>query len=894
MSKRLLPVALLLVAAACSDGTSTPSPPQGAVPGSGVASAVLVSFDADGVPHLKASSDTDAAFALGWIHARDRLFQMDFLRRAARGRLAEMLGPDAISTDVSIRTLFTTQSPVPSGAAAGSHRIEDAIAVTLPADVRASLESYAAGVTRYIHDMRANAAGTYRPAEYAALDSALAGGYAVPDWTVEDSLAVGRLQTWLLSETIGQETGFGQVAQGFLAACGGNPVGCAAFGLFADLTRSAPAAQAFILPDAGVNRTTTLQAGVRAEGLSAALAQASELVDRSRGLLGREPAGSNNWVLRPSVASGSAIVANDPHLSLANPANFHLAHVTTPTRNVGGVAFPGTGPVFLIGHNDRIGWGATVAGYDVTDVFYFPESGAGGPPVLPPGVVPVTIPERFSVRGQAAATTVPVTVVPGYGPLVAHAGGLYLTARWTGQEPSLEADAFFRLNAAGSVDEAFAALAKFEVGAQNFVIADVDGNIGYDPHAYVPVRKAGCWTATNGVVPWAPMPGWNDSCAWVGRIPDADLPQAKNPPANRLVTANNDITGVTAGNQPLSRAYYLYPMRDLGYRAARIEALLSAKASGYTMDDMTSIQADSKSLFAADLVPALLAWYQSRSAEVTARGLDGAVALLQHWADPANPQSYRTPTGLATSSVGGAASPDGEVRAAASASMLFHALVPRLAQAILDPSLAAVTVAGAPLTSIRLAGLVSDQLVAKYLAALAATSLGHAPAVPLNTGLGACGASCADRAVAALDETVRMLADPLAFGSTDPSTWLWGRKHRIYFRSNLAQAGVTLFDYGPLANDGGLYTVDVANFSWSDAGPDGFVQANGANVRFVAEMTAGAVKWRAVLPGDEADNVGDPAYMSMVPAYLSNAPGNQPWTDAEVAAATVATLEFRP
>jgi acyl-homoserine lactone acylase PvdQ len=148
--------------------------------------------------------------------------------------------------------------------------------------------------------------------------------------------------------------------------------------------------------------------------------------------------------------------------------------------------------------------------------------------------------------------------------------------------------------------------------------------------------------------------------------------------------------------------------------------------------------------------------------------------------------------------------------------------------------------------------------------------------------------------VAALDETVKMLADPLAFGSTDPSTWIWGRKHRIYFRSNLAQAGVTLFDYGPFANDGGLYTVDVANFSWSDAGPNGFIQGSGANVRFVAEMTAGAVKWRAVLPGGESGHVADLAYESMVPRYLSNAQGNQPWSDAEVAAATVATMEFRP
>jgi hypothetical protein len=312
------------------------------------------------------------------------------------------------------------------------------------------------------------------------------------------------------------------------------------------------------------------------------------------------------------------------------------------------------------------------------------------------------------------------------------------------------------------------------------------------------------------------------------------------------------------------------------------------------MDDMTSIQADTRSLFAADLVPALLAWYDSRSADVTARGLDGAVAVLRHWADAANPQQYRTPTGLASSSPGGPVSADGDVRAASNASMIFHALVPRLAQAILDPSLQGVTVEGQPLTTMRFLSYVSDQEVARYLSALAATSLGRPPAVPLNTGLLACGASCADRAVAALDATVRMLADPLAFGSTDPATWIWGRKHRFWLRSPLADAGVSIFDYGPFANDGGLYTVDVANFSWRDDGVDGFVQGSGANLRFVAQMASGAVKWRAVIPGGEPGGVASPAYQAMVAPYLANEPANQPWTDAEVAAATAATLRFSP
>ena len=103
------------------------------------------------------------------------------------------------------------------------------------------------------------------------------------------------------------------------------------------------------------------------------------------------------------------------------------------------------------------------------------------------------------------------------------------------------------------------------------------------------------------------------------------------------------------------------------------------------------------------------------------------------------------------------------------------------------------------------------------------------------------------------------------------------------------------FNYGPFANDGGLYTVDVANFSWNDDGGNGFFQHAGPNVRFSAEMIApGNVVWRAVVPGGAADFVQDPSYQNQIPLWLSNAPGVQPWTAAEVQAAAVDRFVFRP
>jgi penicillin amidase len=603
-----------------------------------------------------------------------------------------------------------------------------------------------------------------------------------------------------------------------------------------------------------------------------------------------DPVGSNNWVMRAPLAA-HAMVANDPHLPLQNPSVFYLMQVTTPTRNVGGVTFPGA-PVHAIGHNDYVGWGDTVAEYDVTDVYYFPIA-AGG---LPSSKIPVI--ETYNVRGGSPVTpNPPIIVVPSYGPVVAADSGAYYTTRWTGQEPSNELLAFYQLNAAKSVDEAFEAVKTFEVGAQNFVFADVNGNIGYYPHAYVPVRKAGCFNPS--VVPWAPMPGYDGSCVWTGRISDLALPQSKNPAANRIVTANNDITGVLLGNNPLSHGTdsYLYAFPDLGYRAARATALLSAKSSGYTLDDFTAIQADNVSLLAADIVPGLLAWFQAQSAQVAAQGLGPAVDLLTHWSSAANARRYTTPTGLSSSNPAGASSSDAEVVAASNASMLFHALLPRLAARLLDDPLSHVEIGGNSLTTSKFLSMTGGQTVAKYLAALSLYATGGTPAVPLNTCLQShCPVSeYAPAALAALEDTVTFLSSQAAFGSSLPSDWIWGRKHRVTFDSLLGSAGVDLFNYGRFANDGGLYTVDVANFSWDDAGGNGFIQHNGPNIRFSAEMIApGNVAWRAVLPGGAPGHVQDPNYQNQIPLWLTNAPGVQPWTEADVQAAAVDRFVFRP
>ena len=898
MARRSLPALVLAaLALACSSSTTnyaySGTPANTVAANASLSAQVQVTFDSLGIPYINASSDDDAAYALGYLHARDRLFQMDVLRRAGRGQLAAMLGEAALSQDVTIRTLFTTQTPT----ASGSYRIEDAIAASLPAAMTSLLQAYANGVNRFLEDLRTGANGAQVPPEYVALNVAdPTHPYEPTPWTIEDTLAIGRLLTFQLSESIEAEVNYGQLAQAFLAACGATPPSsCAILGLFADLTRSAPAANAFIIPDANPElKSGAVAAAPSVPGLAEALSRAARFSALLPRLGKKFEVGSNNWVLAPALTAGGVLVANDPHLSLTNPSIWYLAEISTNTRNVGGVTFPGT-PVVPIGHNDYIGWGDTVAGYDVSDIFFFPANPATG---LPAGVTPIFATSgTIQVRGGESVTET-ILVVPGYGPVIA-AGTTstpFLTARWTGQEVSDELLAFFDLNQAKSVDEAVTALSQFEVGAQNFVIGDVNGNIAYDPHAYVPIRSAACFQAP--YAPWLPMPG--GACAWTGRIADSALPFVKNPSKNRVVTANNDITGITKGNNPVQApsgttdyVHYLYYTNDLGYRATRIEQRLSAKSSGYTLDDMSSIQSDEMSLFAADLVPGLLAWFAADPTDVQANKLEGAVALLEGWADPANPQQFQTPSGLATNDPGSAAVSDAGILAASNASMLFHALVPRLASRIVDPALASANVVfeGEPLTAAQIGNLVDDQFVAKYLVALSAYAQGGESSVPLATGQAFCGGSCAPQAVEALNDAVTFLASAPVFGSAVTTDWVWGRKHTVTFTSELSPS-VTLFDYGPFAKGGGLFTVDVANFAFSNDGPTGFTFGAGPSVRFATQIASGAVKWRAVYPGGQRDYPSWPGYQNQVPTWLTFGTNDLPWGASEIQAAAKSTLVF--
>lgn len=883
---RKLVLALAALATACSsnNGTFDGVPAGAKLSGTGVSADVNVLYDSLGIPHIYASSDADAAFALGYAHARDRLFQMDFQRKAARGRFAEYVGAAASSTDVLLRTMFTSRT----AASNGSHHVEDLIADGLSPELRTVLERYRDGVNAYISDAAALRNGAIFPPQYLVLGLLPSD---VAPWEIEDTIAIGRLLTFQLSETTEAELTLGALAIGMGIANGTATLPDQA--LFVDLTRHAPAVPAVTLSAPGSalrarSASPALSTARAPLGLShLAAAQASIagarrfLQDVHLPLARAERAGSNNWTIAPSLTkNGHALVANDPHLSLSDPSVWHLGHVVTPTRNVAGVAFPGA-PVFEIGHNDRIGWGDTVAEYDVTDLYTETLDATLQNVTFNGQQVPIqTFTEHHNVR-FVGDQPYPVLLVPHHGPILpgSVAGQTAISVRWTGQDPTFELQAFLDLNKAKSVDEAFTALKSFGVGAQNFNIADVDGHIGYDPHALVPIRNPGR-LGQLGCIPWLPLDG-SGSCEWTGFIADADLPQAKDPAAGFIATANNDITGALLDNNPLgpdplgsTSRPYLYAFTDPGFREQRIQNVLRSSTQ-LTLDSMTSLQADNHSELAATMLPGLLALLNPQRATLTAGG-QAALDLLNGW-------DLSTPTGLDASGAPQAGATN------AAASSVFHAFQKRFAQLVL----ARVTAFPNQTTgaSFALGDFATEQLLKIPVALVSPPA---PPLPPLTSGAAVlCGAAdCSAQAKTALEQTVTFLQSKLG---ADPSTWLWGRLHQVRFDS--AALGSAL-SFGPFPNDGGLFTVDVANFdpfattagnadaTTNDAFP--YVQHSGPSVRFSAEMDPAGVKWRAVIAGGESDRPplvgfpGDPHYEDQVPAWLANQPGDQPFAQADV------------
>jgi penicillin amidase len=566
---------------------------SGSVAVPGLSAAVEVRRDDQGVPQVYADSAADLFYAQGYVHAQDRFFEMDLRRHITAGRLSELVGAstEALQADKVVRTL-------------GWRRVAEQELPLLSASTRQYLQSYADGVNAYIAGRSASQLGV----EYAVLDLQLP-SYRIKPWTPVDSLAWLKAMAWDLKSNYDDE-----VTRARLSAL--LPVKRVEqlyprypFDEHAPIiTASGSGGSASAVPGAALQAMDSRQG-------AQALQLAQQALDAVPALMGTgDGIGSNSWVVSGEhTSTGKPLLANDPHLGPAIPSiwyqmGLHCRTVSSQCPfDVAGFTFSGT-PGVIIGHNQRIAWGFTNLGPDVTDLYLerilgdrveydgrYEQVKQRKETISVRGSHDVTITVRSTRHGPLLSDVLPSVRAAGRdtGRSSSEDTTYDVALAWTALTPGRTADAIFELDAATDWDSFRAAASSFEVPSQNLIYADVDGNIGYQAPGRIPVRRGydGRW----------PVPGWKSRYAWTSFVPFSQLPHELNPAEGFIVTANQ---AVSASTRP-----YLTQDWSYGYRSQRIRDLIQGSIDRHhkiTVADMAGIQRDTRNGMAANLVPLLL------------------------------------------------------------------------------------------------------------------------------------------------------------------------------------------------------------------------------------------------------------------------------------------------
>jgi penicillin amidase len=894
---------------------------------------VAVTTDGDGVRHLLAEDDFDLALAEGYVHCRDRLFQMDDTRRQVDGTQAELYGPGRLASDIQARIV-------------GLHRAAQRSFDAAPPRFQALLQAYANGVNHCIDTLPL-------PPEYALLELT-----QVRPWTAVDSLAIGKGISASLSLDV--DTGLTETFLDYVDA--GTTHGFDGAALFsADLYRAAPMDPASTVPDAtgGMpfiqastwkpntemlarlrKSTRSVNEAIRASPLYAAA------LDRREGIIG-----SNEWGVSGSVSTGGRpIIANDPHLSLNMPSTFyewHLVVADDPVNgpmNVYGVGFAGT-PGVILGQNSHITWGATTNPMDVSDVFSDtllvaqPEClGIGALACIesPPGTfhpveLELGVVYRFNVIGDGVddnlvqamglppeAQTIAWVPFRSFGPIIDVSDPSVLeppfgitdalVLQYTGFHATRELETFSIWNRATNLTEFLDGLAKFDVGSQNWAYADVDGNLAYFTSAEMPLRtdlESGSVVGRppflvrdgkSGLNNWVPDPAPGpDQAIPFEILPFDEMPHTINPANGFFVNSNNDPAGTSLDNDPLnqmrigkpSAIYYLNPGYSNGARAGRITRLIQARIDAkrkISRNDMQAFQANTQQLDAELMTPFLLEAF----ANATARGAPAELAALG--ADPEIAEAigrlavwdFSTPTGIpegydAHDNKGDRTPSVAPGEAAASvAATIYNLWRGHAIQSIIDARLA----------SFGLDAGSNEAFKALY----------HLLSQSPYTGVGASGVdfipgppalSAEERRDLALLAALRSALDALASNqfapafanSTDQDEYRWGKLHRIVFDhafdaslSVPPQNGFAHLapDLPGVARDGGYEVVNASSFSARATELNSFMFGGGPVRRYVGRGTGGnRIEGFNVIPGGPSGIPGDPGYTTQLGTWLT-------------------------
>jgi penicillin amidase len=760
-----------------------------------------VSFTSHGVPSVRAASQHDVFLALGYVQARFRLAQMDLERRLGEGRLAQLAGPAAVSSDRFelrlglVRTAEQEWAQMPRSSPAAR-----------------ALLAYTRGVNDDLAQLRGDR-------QWPALFS-LAGVYP-GDWTPVDSLVIqGDLTQQLDFTTTPLDYALLERALGAKRTMAWFPVlppneqhpydpgpyrkaGLAPLQPGTSQSNSSATKTARRTPSPGRTAAGDPAAGVNAAQAAAASALLAQVNALPAGQIHTYP-DSNAWAANGrAVAGGRSMLAGDPHLPQTIPSIWYQVALSAPGYAVSGVSVPGL-PGVLLGHNQHIAWSLTDTQNQAT-LFYTERTSTSRPgQYFWDGAWRRMRQVHYTIAVRGAATqrlTVHLTV---HGPIMTQAGQT-TSVDWMGNVPSPDMAVLLAVNQAHDWAQFHAVLANWRAPAQNFVYADDRGNIGAISAGYYPVVRHG--------QPWLPMPGTGaDDVA--GVIPYPAVPQAYDPPGHVLATANQRPVGP-------SYPYYIGTTADFfdpGYRAGQIYASLTGR-HGMTPASFAAVQTSLADPLARRVLPRLLGALRQPGARLTALQQQAA-GLLERW--------------------------NGAMTASSAAASVWWTFWSDYLAAVFQPwwRTAAVPVHRDP------GGLKVSPDQASLTEVLETWTLSD----PGNAAFTAPGGPrrTAPRVMrAAFATAVAHLSARL--GGT-PSRWAWGRLHSRQFPS-LTRADA--LGYGPRAAGGDPWTVDAAD--------GGLVARQGPSWRMIVQWTGpGTGTAQGIYPGGQSENPASRWYEDQV------------------------------
>ena len=536
-----------------------------------------------GITHIIAEREEDVFHAMGYVHAQDRLWQMDFNRRFAQGRLSEILGEETISADIFMR-------------AVGIEDIADSIAGNISDKSLRLYHAYCNGINEYISRNKDRL-----PFEFAALD------YVPEDFEPSDCIAIGRKLAFELSISMIADLALSEIAMitGVSKAM--------------ELVPGFPADAPHVTDEKTNLNNYYLRRRDYHDDFSEAdrkiikktLENVYQKIRNAKELLGVEGSslGSNSWAIRNDDSdTTAAVLANDPHLPVTLPPHWYQLQTTSPEYNVVGLTYPGI-PGFLIGRNNKIAWGITNMMIDDADFFiekvdtvdsdyYFDHTGSRRKFIYVKDTISIRenrdsifylrFTDRSAVVSDYHILRDPEMLIDiGQEEISTAFFERYaITFEWTGKLESEEMAAIYGINTAGNWKEFSKALSHWGVPGQNFTYADIHGNVGIKPAGYVPKRGEDC-------NPNITNPGWMEEFFWKGHYSTSDLPDIYNPEKGYVSSANNK----TSRNPDFFISNYWEPHS----RASRIEELLDESGS-YSYRDAQLMQMDNLSPYAFDLL----------------------------------------------------------------------------------------------------------------------------------------------------------------------------------------------------------------------------------------------------------------------------------------------------